>query len=99
MPNSNYESGRRFEYARMKHYREKGCHVMRTAGSHGLFDLICIDTRGLVIMVQCKVVSTLAQAIRLLKNFRMNPPIINADFTQVMEVKVRDTGKVESTWL
>ena len=43
MPNKNYLSGRRREYSIMNKLKSKGLIVFRTAGSHGIVDLIAID--------------------------------------------------------
>jgi Holliday junction resolvase len=75
MPNANYESGRRFEYKIAKELRAEGHVVMRTAGSHGPFDLICITPEGDVGLIQCKRVKTDAEAKRLTTKFRENPPL------------------------
>lgn len=95
MGNKNYEKGRRFEYERAAHYRAKGCEVMRTAGSHGLFDLVVITARGQVELVQCKVTQDEATADRLIEAFRASPPLghkYHADYHQVLEVKVLNKG-------
>lgn len=42
MPNPRYLAGRRAEYAIVKAYRDAGWNAVRTAGSHGLFDVIAI---------------------------------------------------------
>lgn len=96
MGNKNYEKGRRFEYERAKHYREvRKCEVMRTAGSHGAFDLIVVTPRGQVEFIQCKVVADNATAERLIEAFKANPPFghkYHADYHQVLEVKVLNKG-------
>ena len=43
MPNKAYEYGRRKEYESMQYLRDQGHIVFRTAGSHGSFDLICVE--------------------------------------------------------
>lgn len=46
MVNKNYLSGRRFEY-KVKHlYEQKGWVVLRTAGSHGFADLVCLKKQN-----------------------------------------------------
>lgn len=40
MPNSNYRRGVRLEYLLMNQLRAKGYKVTRSAGSHGLIDVI-----------------------------------------------------------
>jgi hypothetical protein len=93
-PNVNYLAGRRVEYARMKHYRKfLGHEVMRTAGSHGLFDLISIAPRGEVYFIQVKRVEKKTQAERLIRQFKERPPLgdrYGARYYQVMEVSVKE---------
>ena len=43
MVNKNYRSGRSREYRTMNKLKEEGMIVLRTAGSHGFCDLICLD--------------------------------------------------------
>ncbi len=62
--NANYLKGRAKEYRVMKEWREKGWTVVRSAGSHGLFDVIAISpppktfpgdgTLGQIRLIQCK---------------------------------------------
>lgn len=40
MPNSNYRNGRALEYKVIKDLRNKGLEAMRTAGSHGVADVV-----------------------------------------------------------
>lgn len=99
MGNKNYEKGRRFEYERAAHHRARGCEVMRTAGSHGLFDLVLITPNGHVEFVQCKVTSDEGEARRMINAFRANPPMgldRNADYNQVMEVKILGKGVIDT---
>ena len=44
MPRSPYRKGARYEYYVKRLLEEKGYLVVRTAGSHGPFDLIALDT-------------------------------------------------------
>lgn len=41
-PNRNYLKGRRLEYKRKQFYESLTCHVLRSSGSHGKFDLTVI---------------------------------------------------------
>jgi Holliday junction resolvase len=53
MPRSPYKKGARYEYYVKQLLEEKGYLVVRTAGSHGPFDLIAIDRkRGEILLVQ-----------------------------------------------
>jgi len=55
MPRSPYRKGARYEYYVKQLLEEKGYLVVRTAGSHGPFDLIAFDKRNnLILLVQVK---------------------------------------------
>ena len=55
MPNKNYIKGRQAEYRLMKTLRDSGAIVMRSSGSHGLFDVIAIfPNANLIQMYQVK---------------------------------------------
>ena len=47
MPNKNYLAGRTSEYKVMKDLRSKGLEALRTAGSHGVADIVAFHPRGL----------------------------------------------------
>lgn len=101
MPNRNYQTGVRFEYERKKFYESMGLVVLRSSGSHGLFDLIAVDPGGTVFLIQCKKVATLAQANRLCKAFKKKPPLTPGRYYQVLDVKVPKHGIVSTfvdTW-
>lgn len=51
--NSNYRRGRAFEYRVKKYLEEKGFSVIRSAGSHGKYDLVAFHN-GVVIALQLK---------------------------------------------
>ena len=53
MPNKKYVSGRAFEYLVRDFFTRRNYCVIRSAGSHGLGDLICLK-KGIVLMIQCK---------------------------------------------
>ena len=42
MGNSNYQSGTRYERKAMEKLEEAGYETMRTAGSHGIFDILAV---------------------------------------------------------
>jgi Holliday junction resolvase len=52
MANKNYIKGRRLEYEVMKTLREDFSEVMRTAGSHGMFDVIAVGAHTLFVQVK-----------------------------------------------
>lgn len=47
MPNKNYLAGRAMEYKVMKDLRSKGLEALRTAGSHGVADIVAFHPRSL----------------------------------------------------
>ena len=53
MPNKKYVSGRAFEYLVRDFFIRRNYHVIRSAGSHGIGDIICLK-KGTVLMIQCK---------------------------------------------
>lgn len=101
-PNSNYLAGRRFEYERMKHWRNQKHDVMRTAGSHGLFDIVTIAPSGDVQLIQCKRCDNEASALRLVRNFKDRPPLghrTHAKYHQGIEIRVKGDKEVISAWI
>lgn len=50
---TNYRRGVALEYETMRKLREAGMNVTRSAGSHGLFDVLGFDN-SFIRMVQCK---------------------------------------------
>jgi len=83
MPNKNYAKGRRLEYELAKKLRNAGWVTLRTAGSHGFADLVCVrsdveEPRVRFIQVKGYEVSSQAQA-----DFKKKPPIIRStSYTQ-----------------
>ena len=47
MPNRNYTAGRALEYKVIKDLRSKGLEGLRTAGSHGVADIVAFHPRSL----------------------------------------------------
>lgn len=92
--NSNYRAGRRFEYDRVKHWRSQGYKAWRSAGSHGLADVIAVCHDRGVILIQCKVVSTEAEMKRLIGEHRQSKPIKGVHFR--IEVKIKGSNEVHS---
>lgn len=100
MPNTNYRAGARVEYARRKHWNKRGYLVLRSAGSHGAFDLVGIHRESPhfpVQLIQVKRVTDPKKAQSLLEKFRNNPPLTpSAHYHQVMEVQVKGSSEVFS---
>lgn len=95
MSNANYVAGRNLEYKRKKVWEAEGFRVLRTAGSHGDFDLIAYRPRSPVVLIQCKKVKTASEANRLLEKFKKNPPSVPSSFFhQTMEVYVGTTREL-----
>ena len=101
--NVNYNAGRAFEYERMKFYkREKKCDVWRSSGSKGPFDLTVVTPGGDMLLIQCKRCNNEATAMRLIRQFREHPPLgqrTRAHYSQIMEVKVKGSKEVISSWV
>ena len=89
MPNPNYQRGVRWERKVKKLYEDLGWTVLRTAGSHGFFDLIAFPSICIPTCIQCKCLKngTEDDAHRVAKTFCENPPLPrSAFFRQVIEV-------------
>lgn len=55
MPNRNYNKGSNFERLTKAHLEsEEGWFCVRSAGSHGQVDLLCINSQGKAKLIQCK---------------------------------------------
>ena len=58
MPNNNYKAGYRLELSTKKKWEKNGYYVIRSAGSHGIADLValCAGSSGnpMVYLIQCK---------------------------------------------
>jgi hypothetical protein len=90
MGNSNYQKGVRFEREVMKQWlEEKGASAgMRTAGSHGPFDVVVIH-KDHPTFIQCKVTASRSTGELLIKRFREAPPLNpSAHFHQLLMVKI-----------
>ena len=96
MPNKNYQAGRRFEYESMRRWEAKGYETMRTAGSHGAFDVVAVRWDRKPELIQCKRVSTLAAGKRLLKSFK-ETTMPSSYYHQVLEVKIKGSSEILST--
>lgn len=54
MPNNAYARGAAFERTIVEHVRGFGWFAVRSAGSHGLVDVLAIDQNGGPHFIQCK---------------------------------------------
>lgn len=100
MPNKNYVAGRRLEYQFKKDWEAEGAIVLRTAGSHGLFDLVAInEQQGEITFIQCKRVTTVAAHNKLADDWAKKPPLnINANVFQALVVKVKGNSGYSTFW-
>lgn len=98
MANSRYVAGVAYERRCKKKWEEAGWHVTRSAGSHGAYDLIAVhEGNGAVILAQCKVLETMAQAKRLVRDW---VPALksNDNYLQLLTIWVREEKTVVDTW-
>jgi hypothetical protein len=97
--NANYRKGVRFERELIKHWTEvmEAEMAVRTAGSHGQFDVIVI-CKGHPTFIQAKVTESSATAKRLLAQFREAPPLTpSPHFHQSLVVKITGKGQESVT--
>lgn len=96
MPNPNYLAARKMEQERVNHYRALGFDASRSAGSKGPWDVVVIDwKRGITTAISCKIVDSLTEANRIMRNFRAKPPRQqHRDLHQRLEVKVRGSKEI-----
>lgn len=93
MPNKNYQAGVRFERERKLYWESLGYTVLRTAGSHGAFDLIALHHGRDPVGVQCKRVSTLAEARRVVGKFKDDHRYFAGIISRI-EVKIKGTNEI-----
>ena len=89
MSNPNYNRGVRFERKVKAEYEALGYTVLRTAGSHGKFDLIALHSMHSPKAIQCKVLKTGTQkrGDSLVLKFLAKPPLpISSFYIQVLAV-------------
>lgn len=100
MPNLNYRAGMRVEYGRRKHWIKRGFEVVRSAGSHGIWDLCGVrveDPQHPVQFIQCKRVETTQQAKAMIKKFQKAPPLKpSPHYTMNLEIQVKGSKEVIS---
>jgi len=103
MPNKNYIAGRNLEYKTAKEWRDSGHLVLRTAGSHGPFDLVAVNNhRHNVTFIQCKRVETSSEAARLIRDFKKDPPIkpmIYSKFDQAIVIYIKSEKRTETVYV
>lgn len=95
MPNSNYLAGRQLEYDLMSSWREKGYNAVRTAGSHGLYDVVAFRVDRKPEFIQAKRVGTESEAKRLIEKFKKET-VPSSHYHQVMSVRVKGNKEILS---
>ena len=106
MSNERYISGRLAEYRLRDNLRALGYTVLRTAGSHGAFDLIAVHSKEPVRLIQVKSGKHLTETTvtKRLKEFSESPPLPYSDrgiaqpesYTQELHIYNRTTRKWSS---
>lgn len=100
MPNSNYKSGRAFEYKIAKLWQDHHYTTIRAAGSHGFADLIAFCPDCPVYAIQCKRVETKAQARKIISQLRNDRSFIKGKhWRRVIEVYVSKTREYMTEYL
>ncbi len=102
-PNINYRAGVRLEYGRRKHWKKRGWEVTRSAGSHGIWDLVGVrleDPSHPVMFVQCKRAKTKTEANHIINNFKKDPPLPKSPhWVMILEVQIKGSSEVLSVEL
>ena len=79
---------------------KRGYTVVRSSGSHGVWDLCGIrleDPLYPVMLIQCKIVPTVAKAEALIRRFKANPPLQKSPhYVMILEVQVKGSKEVLS---
>lgn len=99
---SNYAAGAAFERKIKKVWENLGYEVVRSAGSHGPFDLVALPTSKRdtkIIAIQCKRCDTRTTAIRLKKEFFASHPCKAAENVVVcFTAYIIDEQTTEEYW-
>lgn len=94
MSNRNYLAGRRLEYETIKTKQNEGYEAVRTAGSHGKYDVIAFKIDRKPQFIQCKRAANEATADRLLKKFKLETAS-SGFYHQIMMVKVKGSSDIK----
>lgn len=102
-PNVHYRVGARLEYGRRKHWQKRGFEVVRSSGSHGIWDLCGVrleDPTYPVIFIQCKRAATKSEATRIINNFKKSPPMPRSEhWKMILEVQIKGSSEILSVEL
>lgn len=71
-------------------WRKAGWEVLRTAGSHGKFDVIAYKPEGMPVFLQCKVIDTKKGLKRLVRDFLEETTRAKFYF-QAITIKIKGT--------
>lgn len=98
MPNRNYIAGRNFEYATMRTWEKSGFKCIRASGSHGEYDVIAYRLHHYPVFLQCKVVTTEAEANRLIKAWKEDTRP-SKTYCQFLTIKIKGSTKAIETYI
>ena len=100
VPNLHYRAGARLEYGRKKHWQKRKWTIVRSSGSHGIWDLCGVrleDPSHPVMFLQCKRVETAQQAKAMVKRFKANPPMPKSPhWVMFLEIQIKGSREVIS---
>jgi hypothetical protein len=99
MPNRNYINGRAYEYKAKQLLEAQGYTTIRTAGSHGPYDLLAMKSGEKVRCIQIKRTKAPGGSQRLLRAFQRAHPTPTVDQAYVEELWVWYAGKWSTTVL
>lgn len=95
MKSTPYAAGRRAEYKCLAHLRDHGWRAVRTAGSHGPFDVIAWAGHD-ILFIQVKKVSSVARLHNALEQSRIT--WAKADLTHTTSVRLETWIRLKGYW-
>lgn len=95
MTNKSYAAGRRAEYKCIEHLREEGWPAVRTAGSHGPFDVVAWSGKH-ILLIQVKKVNTLAAMSYAVE--RANTSWDNSRLTEHCYLRLETWVRLKGHW-
>lgn len=99
MPNNQYRKGRNFEYRVKQDYEKQGYTVVRSSGSHGAYDLVCLHPSGQTLLIQCKAVKRKAHVKQLIREVEATMLFSPKAYTQILAVKVKGDSDYTKIYL
>lgn len=88
MSRNRYKSGARKEYRVKKYLESQGFKVIRSAGSHGVWDLVGIKD-GRIVLIQVKSKSSAREGLKQLLDFKEKKWIISQELWVVERIILR----------